>query len=51
MKKSKLHKQIISGKTTLKELFESNTIILHNDNKTVEYIHFWNWNESENLIN
>lgn len=45
MKKSKLHKQIISGKTTLKELFESNTIILHNDNKTVEYIHFWNWNE------
>ena len=45
MKKSKLYKQIASGKTTLKELYESDTVILHNDNKTVEYIYFWDWNK------
>lgn len=45
MKKSKLYKQITSGKTTLEELFENDTVILHNDKKTVEYVHFWNWSE------
>lgn len=45
MKKSQLYKDVVSGKTTLKDLYDNKIVFLHKDNITVEYVHFWNWNK------